>query len=153
MSSRRLKARVPSAKVFGVGVLKDHCLAFHKISTIDGSGKCDIIQSSSDEVVGVLFEIDEHEKGNLDRYEGLNRGYAEKSMEITCRSGESISAFMYYATHKDQTLKPFSWYLRHILEGAKEADLPGDYIMQLEKVETIKDPDRDRELEELAMYS
>ena len=152
MSSKRLKARVLSAKAVGIGVLKEHALAFHKVSKKDGSGKCDIVKSSSGEVMGVLFEIDAQEKTDLDEYEGFNKGYDEKTVEITTESGRIVSAVTYYATNTDPKLKPYSWYLRHILEGAKEAGLPEDYIKELDKVEAAKDPNKEREAKELAIY-
>ena len=78
MSEKRLKKRVSSAKVVGTGVLKNYCLTFNKTS-IDGSGKCNIECCKSDEVYGVLFEIDEYQKCCLDKVE---EGYNSKCVKI-----------------------------------------------------------------------
>ena len=152
MSSRRLKARVPSATVIGPGALDGHRLAFHKVSTKDGSAKCDIVESGPDHVLGVLFEIDAAEKSTLDRLEGLGSGYEEKTVDIMLRSGACKRAFAYSATNIDDSLKPYSWYKRHVLEGAREARLPSAYVELLEKVDAIEDPDEAREASELAIY-
>ena len=152
MSSRRLKARVPSATVIGPGVLAGHRLAFHKVSK-DGSAKCDLVESGSSRVQGVLFEIDESDKPKLDRVEGLGDGYDQKTVDVLLQSAVSKSAFTYFATDVDAGLKPYSWYKRHLLEGAREARLPPAYIEMLEQVGAIEDPDREREARELAIYS
>ena len=153
MSSKRLRARVPTAKVIGTGILRGHLLAFHKVSTKDGSGKCDVVESISDKVLGVLFEINEAEKTKLDREEGLGSGYEEKSVTIIHESGERFAAFTYFATITDSSLKPYTWYKRHVMEGAKEAKLSFAYLTTLEGVAAIEDLDKRREAQELAIYS
>ncbi len=153
MSSKRLRARVPSAKVIGTGILRGHLLAFHKVSKKDGSGKCDVVESISDEVLGVLFEINEAEKTTLDGEEGLGFGYEEKSVTIILESGERLAALTYFATNTDTSLNPYTWYKRHVIEGAKEAKLSFAYLATLEGVAAIEDPDKKREAQELAIYS
>jgi gamma-glutamylcyclotransferase (GGCT)/AIG2-like uncharacterized protein YtfP len=150
MSSKRLRARLPSASLAGVGALRGHRLVFHKVSNHDGSGKCGIVESTRDHVLGVLYEIDADEKPVLDRIEGA--GYVEKRIEIGLPSGNSRHAFTYYATHIDPRLKPYTWYLRHVLEGAREAGLPRDYIAALEQTAAIEDPETQREAKELKIY-
>jgi gamma-glutamylcyclotransferase len=151
MSSMRLKARVPSAAVIGTGVLRGHRLVFHKVSN-DGSGKCDVTESESDDVMGVLYEINEIEKLALDRVEGLNHGYDEKAVNVQLASGEVVSAVTYFATNTDPGLRPYTWYKRHVLEGAREAKLPSDYTSEIEKISAIEDSDKLREASERAVY-
>lgn len=152
MSSRRLKARVSVAKIVGVAVLKSHTLVFHKVS-VDGSAKCDIAESEAEEVFGVLFELSRSEKAKLDRLEGLHHGYDEKEVEVQLGPGLKETATTYFATNVDSGIRPFTWYKRHVLEGAKEAKLPLGYIEAIETVEADQDPDSIREARELAIYS
>lgn len=152
MSSRRLQARVPSATAIGPGILAGHRLVFHKVSK-DGSAKCDVVESGSDRVRGVLFEIDEAEKEVLDRVEGLGAGYGQKTVEIRLQPAVHASAFTYFATNVDAGLRPYTWYKRHVLEGAREARLPHAHIEALERVTAIEDPNKEREARELAIYS
>ena len=152
-SLKRLQKRVPSAEPKGRAVLRCHRLAFHKVSRKDGSGKCDIPPASGSDVVwGRLYHIDDEEKECLDRYEGLGYGYDDKCVTVELDSGCTVCAITYYATEKDSTLKPYTWYIKHILVGAKEACLPSDYIKQIEEVEAEKDPCKKREWEELKIY-
>lgn len=153
MSLRRMKSRVPSSRMIGSAKLPAHRLVFHKISTKDGSAKCNILPSSTDVVYGVLFEFNPGEKKDLDRYEGLGDGYEEKFVDVELRLGEHIRATTYYATNTDPLLKPFSWYKRHVLEGALGAALPDVYIQMIEQVEEIRDPDPERVKRELEIYS
>jgi cation transport regulator ChaC len=151
MSSKRMKARVPFAGVIGVGVLRGHRLVFHKVSH-DGSGKCDVIESESDDVMGVLYEINEIEKLALDSVEGLNHGYKEKAINVELKSGEVVSAVTYFATNINPGLRPYTWYMRHVLEGAREANLPSEYTSVIEAISAIEDSDKLREANELAIY-
>lgn len=152
MSQRRLQARVPSARFVAVAELPAHRLRFHK-SARDGSAKCDAEETGKpeDRVIGVVFEIDDDEKPDLDRHEALGRGYDEKQVELTTGEG-ALGAWMYYATRINKSLKPFHWYKNHVLIGARENGLPADYIAQIEAVESIDDPKRKRHDRELAIY-
>ncbi len=154
MSLKRIRDRVPSATAIGTGKLSGHELKFHKKSTIDGSAKCDIFQNNdpNSKVIGIVFEIDEKGKKVLDKKEGVGFGYEEKNVEIVNSEGNLISVFTYYATNIDNNLKPYTWYKEHVLQGAKENDLPATYIMNLEIVVAIEDPDRERHEKEIQIY-
>ena len=153
MSVRRLRKRVRSATPIGVGRLGDHELRFQKKST-DGSAKGDIPRSDGRRVLGVLFEIDAGEEEELDRFEGLGKGYRKRDVRVSDRGGHDVQAFTYYADgeYVDTTLKPYTWYLKHVLVGAEEAALPGWYVDEIRPVEARRDPSRKRESEELAIY-
>lgn len=154
MSSKRLRARVPSARAVGVGLLKGHKLCWHKLSRKDGSGKCDA--AATDEtgavVYGVLFEIDMADKPTLDSVEGLGFGYAEKEVDIDLH-GQAHRALTYYATSSDPSLRPWSWYRAHVIAGAREHGLPKSYLEALEAVAADEDPDRARHEREMAIVS
>lgn len=151
MSSTRLRARVPSARVIGRGALFGHQLVWDKVS-IDGSGKCDVVASdASDAVVhGVVYAIARSEKDALDRAEGLGKGYEEQEVVVEV-NGAPFVATMYYATRKDPALKPYSWYKAHVLAGACEHRLPPAYIAVLEAVEAQQDPDASRHEIQMAL--
>ena len=155
MSASRLKKRVPSAERIGLYSLKGHDLRFHKISKKDGSGKCDayFTDRSDDIVIGTLFEIDSEEKRALDLAEGLGYGYEGKEVILQSQTGDEIKAATYYATKIDKSLKPYSWYLNHVLVGAKESELPTEYIEKIQAIESIQDSNKDRDAKERAIHS
>ena len=153
MSTPRIRRRIQSARVLSSACLAGHCLRFRKKS-IDGSAKCDIelTRVGEDRVHGVVYEIPVSEKNVLDRYEGLGNGYEDKQVSIVVPGGEVITATTYFATHIDASLKPFHWYKEHVLRGAYEHALPGDYVANIEAVHSIPDPDRDKHATELSIY-
>lgn len=154
MSLLRLQERVPSAKKLEIVTLKNHQLRFNMSGT-DGSGKCDSFQTNNNEdiVIGVLFEININEKCVLDRAESLGDGYDEKCVSVQNESGETFEALTYYAIKIDDSLRPYSWYLHHVIVGAKEAKLPSDYLAIIESIECINDPNINREAMERDIYN
>jgi len=153
MSSRRLLERAPSATFLSIATLKEHRLRFHKKSR-DGSGKCDAEHTANpdDYVIGVVFIMSASDKKELDRKECLGFGYEEKTVTVVLENGTQIEASAYYAVETDATLNPWSWYKKHVLRGARENNLPHDYISIIEKIESSPDPDMDRHEQELAIY-
>ena len=153
MSSQRLIDRVPSTKFMFIAKLKEHRLKFHKKSK-DGSGKCDAEYTANpaDCVIGVVFEILATEKPELDRKEGRGFGYEEKSVIVLTENDDQVEVVTYYATKIDALLKPYHWYKEHVLRGAKENNLPLDYISMIEKTESLPDPQPDRHEQELSIY-
>lgn len=153
MSSRRLKARIPSARVVGTGHLPGHRLAFHKFSHVDLSAKCDAHPSGDpeDRVYGVIYSIAAIEKPRLDSVEGVGNGYEEKEVLVQTEAG-TVRAFTYAATRIDPSLKPYLWYKEHVLRGAREHGLAPDYLGFLNAVQAIPDPDRERHFRELSIY-
>jgi len=136
-----------------VAKLHKHRLKFHKVSN-DGSGKCDAqaTEDSNDYVFGVLYEISDNEKPALDRKEGLGAGYDEKEVEVVTTDGRTMKPVMYFATNIDFSCRPYTWYKNHVLIGAKENDLPEEYISKIEAVIADDDPDRARSERESSIY-
>jgi len=154
MCTGRLRTRVPSARPMFVAQLTHHIVRFHKRST-DGSAKADAEYTGlgANVVWGVVFEIDAAQKQRLDLAEGLGRGYEEKSISLKDSTGQMYEASMYLAAqaYKDADLRPYSWYLRFVVEGAKQHGLPPDYVGLLERVESIGDQDGARDARERAI--
>lgn len=154
MSFRRLNARISNITRLGVATLYEHDLRFHKVSNKDGSGKCDIFETSDPlhRVIGVVYKIDPLEKPVLDKFEGIGFGYEEKQVSVEM-NGDLISAYAYYATKIDQGLRPLHWYKEHVLRGARENGLPDHYIRKIEMIASIDDHDKERSSRELEIYT
>lgn len=143
MLTRRLRERIPSSRSLGRARLDNHQLAWTKRSFRDGSGKCHIIEAEEPGQVvwGVLFEMNKKEQTELDRIEG--RGYTKKSVTVAYDSS-TIAAYTYHATAIKNGLRPFHWYKSLVLAGAREHDLPPEYIREMERVNAINDRNRSR---------
>lgn len=154
MSLARLRARVPSAKKLGVYFITQHALIFHKVGK-DGSAKCDAFETkaANDKVHGVLFEISEADKPILDFVEDLGHGYQEKQVRVQSACGQSHQAFIYYAILVSPNIKPYAWYLHHVVVGAKENALPAPYIEKLSSTDHIEDENLARVEKERAIYA
>lgn len=144
----RQPKRAPSARFVTTARLVGHSLRFHKRSD-DGSAKADAFatDNATEFVWGVVFEIDDAEKSALDRAEGLGHGYSERRVELISQDGEQLSATMYFADADAivATHKPYSWYLRFVVDGARQHGLPEDYISRLVEQEVWEDQDRARD--------
>ena len=155
MCTGRLKKRCPSAKPQSVAELGRHKFYFHKKSK-DGSAKADAEYTGNDEniVWGVIFSIDKREENNLDKAEGLEHGYNKDIVEVVDREDNSHKVKIYRADQQaiDKTLKPYSWYKRFVIEGAKQHNLPEVYINQINKFEDIKDSDEERDRKNRAVH-
>jgi len=145
----KMRKAVLSAVPCGVARLAGYTLKFHKRSK-DKSTKCDAFKTGNEKdiVHGVVYEIDEKEKQDLDSKEGLGNGYNEMEAVLESDQG-TVIAFMYVADsdYIDDTLKPYSWYKQFVLEGARLNRFPESYVEEyVEKVEASEDPDikRDR---------
>ncbi|WIO73520.1 gamma-glutamylcyclotransferase [Porticoccaceae bacterium LTM1] len=155
MSLARLRERTPSAVPLGCHRLYEHDLRFHKLSE-DGSVKCDayFTSNSVDVIYGSLFMIDPAEKPVLDQVEGLGYGYDEKVVTVIAQDDTLIKATIYVATKIDETLKPYSWYMNHVLIGARETSLPAEYIeLKMISVEVVEDSDRERDARQRSIHS
>ncbi len=147
MLERRLQERAPSARAIGTGVLKGHALRWHKVGR-DQSGKCDAFMTgnANDVVHGVIYEIAAADKPSLDFAEGLGAGYDEKEAAIHTAHGV-IRAHLYCATHIDPVVLPLHWYKAFVVAGARQHELPAEYIAALEAVPAVDDPDAARDLQ------
>jgi hypothetical protein len=147
----RIPAQRASADPVRVARLLNHSLRFHKRSG-DRSGKCDAFFTGEPEDVvwGVVFDIDPAEKPRLDEHEGLGHGYADKLITVIGLDGDVHPVFTYTAeaSHIDPTLRPYSWYKRFVVEGARQHTLPPDYIARIEATPATEDPDRIRDAAE-----
>ncbi len=146
MCDSKLHEVVPSARAVATCRLSEHALRFHKPSSKDGSGKADAFATgdASDEVWGVLFEIDPDERGALDRSEGLGYGYDLKQVYVVAEDGTAFEALAYLASKFDESLKPYEWYKTYVVEGAKKHELPAMYVAQIEAVPADVDPNEAR---------
>jgi cation transport regulator ChaC len=143
----KLQRDAPYANNIGVAMLCGYKLCWHKPSTIDKSGKCDIAQSDKGIVYGVLYEITAEGLATLDKTEG---GYERRQVNVE-HAGNIVKAWTYFAKKQDSALLPYSWYKALVLAGAKAAKLPKTYIDQIESVTANQDTKRERHDKHMAI--
>ncbi len=148
MLLQKLKINVPSARKISNARLKEYRFAFNKVSRKDGSAKGNILWTGNetDNVWGVVFEIDDRDKKALDREEGLGKGYSEIAVSVTTAKNETIEALVYIADKEatQHDLLSFDWYRDMVVMGARQNSLPESFINDLEKLPFIRDDNEGR---------
>ena len=154
MNLNRLQKRVPSATKVANVYTTGYILKCNKVSS-DNSSKANIVQSYNpeDKVWGVLFEIDENQKAELDRVEGLGNGYNETTLTFFDADNNTHQAQVYIADENfiNDNLRPYDWYSQFILTGAEQNQLPQEYINKIQSLEFLVDPDAERRLKSLTI--
>ena len=126
--------RCPTAQAIGIASAAGYALEFCKPS-IDKSGKATLISSKriEDEVIGVLFEIDNGDRCALNKAEGEDYNRCDKFSVTLLPDGKQTQVTTYIASAcaVNDSLKPYDWYLALVIQGAIQHKLPKAYIARL----------------------
>jgi len=155
LSCGRFRAYGVSPEAAGrAAVLPGHRLVFNKKSTDDKSGKANVAAHAGSDVWGVLYAVPDGDLDKLDKGEG---GYRRVRLSLRLVDNTSTGAWVYVAKKPkdDPALRPYTWYKRFLVEGAREHSLPEDYIAELDRIAAVADTDerRDREKRALACHA
>ena len=144
----RIRQRAPSVRTVEIGYVVGRKLEFHKRS-VDGSAKADamLTEKNADRLWGVIYRIHADDKVLLDRHESLGIGYDQKLVRVICSSNNSMESWIYEARREsiDKHLRPYCWYLDFVKFGALQHGLPYCYINRELSLQTIRDPNSNRE--------
>ena len=133
MSTTRLRDRIPAAQPIGMAVLDGYEFKCNKISQ-DGSSKGNISLRKDAFTWGVVFEIPEAALAGLDKAEG---GYKRISVSVSI-GGQSMVCET-YISEKISIEPPYDWYMKYIVDGARENGLPNEYILALSHIPVKED--------------
>jgi gamma-glutamylcyclotransferase len=127
-------------------LLSNYRLLFNKESD-DGSGKANAEPHPGEHVRGVLYTIPDADIQTLD--DGEN-GYCRRELPVKRSDGGVTEAWVYLASEpsNNPALRPYAWYKRFLVEGAREHALLPAYIAELEQIAAAQDPkpERDRKM-------
>lgn len=141
----RLKARIPSSRLLGTVTLPGYKIEFHKRGAC-GSGKCNLLVETHPAAVAyaAIYAMAQDERALLDAFEG--EGYQAHTLHVELH-GETLPAFAYLAeeSHIDDSLKPYHWYKDLVYYGARYHQVPNEYLDAIKAVNSIADPDAQRE--------
>ena len=132
-------------------LLHGYRLVLNKLSRTDGSGKANVEPHRDSEVWGVLYVIPNADIRTLDDGEGS--GYRRIRLPVRTRDDGDTEAWVYVASRPDDdpALRPYTWYKRFLVEGAREHFLPPEYIADLERIEAAQDTNEQRESKKRAL--
>jgi gamma-glutamylcyclotransferase len=130
-------------------LLPGYRLLFNKES-MDGSGKANLERHEGSETWGVLYVLSDADLQTLDDGEV---GYRRMKLPICLTDNTTVDAWVYVAEKpsNEPTLRPYTWYMRFLIEGAREYALPADYISALERIEAQNDTDERRDRKRRAL--
>jgi gamma-glutamylcyclotransferase len=134
----RMRERVASADPVGPGRVIEWHLTLDKRGR-DGSGKANIVRGDGGEVWGALSRMDPEHWRILDDFEG---GYERVGLDVAS-AGEMVRATSYTSSIRTPDAVAFDWYQQLILDGAREHELPEDWIVGLLALPVRSDPSRD----------
>lgn len=125
LNLRQMKRRCPNAKKMGSYLLKDWTLECRYYLTI--------IEEKGATVPLGIFEIDEADERNLDRYEGYPTHYFKKKIEVEL-DGKRIKAMVYIMNPKIRgVMVPEMFYLKTCIEGYKDFGFDQSYLFKAHK--------------------
>ena len=117
----QMAIRCPNAKVYGKGRINDHKLAFRLHATI--------LEAKGESVPVAVWEINETDEKNLDRYEGYPRYYRKEQIKVEMSNNEEIEA-MVYIMNGGRKMLPTRGYAETILKGYRDIGLDESYLVK-----------------------
>ncbi|VEN64734.1 unnamed protein product [Callosobruchus maculatus] len=136
--AQRILINNPSAVRAGTAKLNDYRLDFVGHSKLWNGAPSTIVPLPGKHVWGALWMLDDADKENLDRQEGVHTNtYFPLEVQVTSNDGKVMTARTYRQTAEIEELVdlsklpnercPSATYLNTILKGAKESSLPDEY--------------------------
>ena len=147
MDFKQMRQRCPSAQFVAVAKLPNHRLEFTRESKKWQCGVSDVVESSREDVWGVVYDITETEFASLDQDEGFRPGRAKsensynREQRHVFRDGDenqAILVWIYIGNHQSDPPLPNTAYKQQLVNGAKYWHLPPTYIAKLKKIKTSK---------------
>ena len=133
MNLEQMDFRCPEAVVVENVRLEGYRLVF--CGRNPGNGVATILPEEGSHVDGVLWRITPRCEENLDRYEGYPHLYGKEIVSVRNTGGMQQNAAVYVmnAPYKDCPAKPSDFYLKGILEGCRQNQLPVEPVMEAVK--------------------
>jgi gamma-glutamylcyclotransferase (GGCT)/AIG2-like uncharacterized protein YtfP len=127
MDLGQMKERCPSAKFLKKVLLSNYKLVYDGHSEMRNGAVGNIVPSKVDVVWGALFEVDQECIESLDEYEGFPGAYQKSTFMVADENGSEYQAMAYHREGKPIS-EPSPEYRALLIQGAKEIDLPKNYI-------------------------
>lgn len=127
MNRSQMRSRAGQILEERPGRLENYELAFNK-KVRGGTAGANIRPAPGKAVEGILYKINESAFRNLDRFEGAPVHYRRIQVDVRDRDSRTIAAQAFIATKVEKGLRPAPHYLKTILDGAAEHNLPSEYV-------------------------
>jgi hypothetical protein len=131
MSLEQIKDRCPSCEFKGVAVLNGKKVVCNKLSKNKIDHFAGLVDSPTDQVMGVLYQLSSEDISYLD---GKEKGYHRNTGEFLVEeigTGRPIDCFTYLVTNPVTPHRPTAEYLERILKGCRDHEFPEEYSKNL----------------------
>ncbi|WP_418632965.1 gamma-glutamylcyclotransferase family protein, partial [Ruminococcus sp.] len=118
-SNKMCQVILTKPKVIGTSEIKDFELEFRGVATI--------VPNKGASVPVLIWELDERDLPNLNRYEGYPRFYRQENMSFELNG--KVCTGMAYLINYGELSPPSSRYYNTILQGYKENSLDESYLI------------------------
>ena len=122
-----MKNRCPSAKFIKRAYLENYQFVYDGYSLTRNGAVANIIKKEGEIVWGGIYEIDEDCLNKLDEYEGFPNVYKRERLKVKDDEGNEYECEVYLREQR-KIGKPSEEYKNIIIKGAKNCNLPDDYI-------------------------
>jgi cation transport regulator ChaC len=133
MLEKQMRERCKSVNKIGNGVLRNYKIVFNRKGSYHDGAVASIERSDGGQLWGVIWKIRVSELLELDKIEDPE-AYKREKVVVSTQDGTTYSCHAYVAIPQTAELRPDDQYLKTVIEGAKEAGLPDDYIRLLESL-------------------
>ena len=115
-----------------IGVLRGFALRFDLPVGPGERGVANVAPAPGEHVWGALYQLTHVDAERLDRTEGVDKGvYRRLAVEVETPEGALVAAFTYRSEISRPERKPSPRYLGLLLAGARELELPAEYVERL----------------------
>ena len=133
LASRYVRQECPSAVTVMRAVLPNYRIEFRRYSTNLKGGISTIMEAPGDLVHGIVYRIERAEMDALDELENVGEGlYRREEFLVLGDDDAWHKADLYRVARPAGPFAVAPEYLAYMLEGAREHDLPSDYVTRLE---------------------
>jgi len=132
MSLEQIKDRCPSCEFKGVVVLNGKKVVCNKLSKNKIDHFAGLVDSPTDQVMGVLYQLSSEDISYLD---GKEKGYHRNAGEFLVEeigTGRPSDCFTYLVTNPVTPHRPAAEYLERILKGCRDHKLPLEYMEKIQ---------------------
>jgi len=130
MLSSRIISRIASAQYREKAILHGWRVIFNKKSK-DGSCKANLVYSPDIMTWGCLYQINNNDLHILDKFED---GYTRTTVQVQTDDAEIVEATTYISDLTSDNPVAYDSYKQMVILGAKEHNLPSEYIDYLESL-------------------
>ena len=138
----RIRLSNKSAEFVGIGSVSDYKLSFYRFSERWKGATATIEEAENNQVIGCVWTMLESDLENIDKQEGVpQKVYRPIYVDVKTSENKLIKCRSYQIIDTSESGLPSDAYKSVIVSGAKQNNLPKDYVQKLEAIKSngVKD--------------